>query len=153
MSTAANSRSNWRICECICAAYLSAHVDSVHGSARAAEFVAHAQDVTCASLSPSNARTLVTGGEDRRVNLWIIGQPKAITVGITQCRQSIALINGICYTGIYIQSISGLSSPVGSVIFNNTEDCIAAGSISGTIKIFDLNENKGIRNHTPCIYR
>ena len=32
---------------------------------------------------------------------------------------------------------------MGSVIFNNTEDCIAAGAQSGTIKIFDLNENKG----------
>ena len=43
-----------------------------------AEFVAHGSDVTCAALSPSSGRTLVTGGEDRRLNVWIVGQPQCV---------------------------------------------------------------------------
>lgn len=45
-----------------------------------AEFVAHSDNVLCASLSPSNGRTLATGGDDKRVNLWLVGQPHNITV-------------------------------------------------------------------------
>jgi len=40
------------------------------------------------------------------------------------------------------QSISGITSPVQSVAFNNTENWIGAGSRSGVIKVFDLEENK-----------
>ena len=43
---------------------------------------------------------------------------------------------------IDIQSISGITSPVQSVAFNNTENWIGAGSKSGVIKVFDLEENK-----------
>lgn len=45
-----------------------------------ADFIAHGQEVLCAALSPSNGRTLATGGEDKRVNLWLVGQPRNITV-------------------------------------------------------------------------
>lgn len=52
-----------------------------------------------------------------------------------------------------LQSISGITSPVQSVIFNNTENWIGAGSKSGVIKVFDLDENKSkvIISLTPCI--
>lgn len=40
------------------------------------------------------------------------------------------------------QSISGITSPVQSVGFNNTENWIGAGSKSGVIKVFDMEENK-----------
>jgi len=83
------------------------------------EFVAHSSSVNCLALSPSNGRTLATGGEDRRINLWMVGQPNAL------------------------MSISGITSPVQSVAFNNTENWIGAGSKSGVIKVFDLEENKG----------
>jgi katanin p80 WD40 repeat-containing subunit B1 len=78
--------------------------------------------VLCAGLSPSNGRILATGGEDKRINLWLVGQPHNIT------------------------SITGLSSPVESVVFNNTEDWLGAGSHSGSLKVFDLNANKVVRN-------
>ena len=42
------------------------------------------------------------------------------------------------------QSISGITSPVQSVAFNNTENWIGAGSKSGVIKVFDLDENKSM---------
>ena len=45
-----------------------------------AEFVAHSNDVLVATLSPSNGRTLATAGEDKCVNLWLVGQPHNITV-------------------------------------------------------------------------
>ena len=41
-----------------------------------------------------------------------------------------------------LQSISGITSPIQSVAFNNTENWIGAGSKSGIIKVFDLEENK-----------
>ena len=40
------------------------------------------------------------------------------------------------------QSISGITSPVQSVGFNNTESWIGAGSKSGVVKVFDMEENK-----------
>ena len=46
----------------------------------AAEFVAHGSAVNCLCLSPSNGRMLATGGDDRRINLWVIGKPNAIMV-------------------------------------------------------------------------
>ena len=51
-----------------------------------ADFVAHSQDVLCAALNPSNGRTLATGGEDKRVNLWLVGQCHNITVCIRLIR-------------------------------------------------------------------
>lgn len=45
-----------------------------------AEFVAHGDDILSAGLSPSTGRTLATGGEDKRLNLWLVGQSHNITV-------------------------------------------------------------------------
>ena len=47
------------------------------------EFVAHGSNVNCLALSPSNGRTLATGGDDRRINLWAVGQPNALMVLLT----------------------------------------------------------------------
>ena len=61
---------------------------------------------------------LATGGDDRRVNLWSLGKPNNVL------------------------SISGITSPVQSVAFNSSENWIGAGSKSGVIKVFDLEEKK-----------
>ena len=45
-----------------------------------AEFVAHGSNVNCLSLSPSNGHMLATGGDDRKVNLWLVGKPNNIMV-------------------------------------------------------------------------
>ncbi|XP_019849309.1 PREDICTED: katanin p80 WD40 repeat-containing subunit B1-like [Amphimedon queenslandica] len=97
---ASNAKSNWKI----------------------SEFVAHGSDVLCACLSPFTGRTLATGGEDKRVNLWLVGQPQNIS------------------------SISGLSSPIECITFNGSESWLGAGSRSGSLKVFDLNENKVVRS-------
>ena len=36
-----------------------------------------------------------------------------------------------------------MTSPVQSVVFNNTENWLGAGSKSGVIKVFDLEQNRG----------
>ena len=43
---------------------------------------------------------------------------------------------------LHAQSITGMTSAVESVTFNNSENWIAAGTKSGVIKVFDLDENK-----------
>ena len=42
------------------------------------EFVAHGADVSCAALGHKSGRVLVTGGEDKKVNLWAVGKPNCI---------------------------------------------------------------------------
>lgn len=48
--------------------------------------------------------------------------------------------------GITLQSLSGLTSPVESVSFDSSEVMIGAGAASGTIKIWDAEEAKGMNN-------
>lgn len=64
----------------------------------AGEFVAHGSNVNCLALSPTNGRTLVTGGDDRRINLWIVGQPNCLMVCTIQymmkCEANICMM---CY--------------------------------------------------------
>lgn len=45
-----------------------------------------------------------------------------------------------------LQSLSGLTSPVESVSFDSSEVLIGAGAASGTIKIWDAEEAKGMNN-------
>lgn len=44
------------------------------------EFVAHGSTVNCVALSKKSGRVIVTGGEDRKVNLWIVGKPNCLMV-------------------------------------------------------------------------
>uniref|UniRef100_A0ACD5U5D1 Uncharacterized protein n=1 Tax=Avena sativa TaxID=4498 RepID=A0ACD5U5D1_AVESA len=88
------------------------------------EFVAHASDVNCAKFGRRTSRILITGGEDKKVNIWAIGKPSAIL------------------------SLSGLTSPVESVSFDSSEVMIGAGAASGTIKIWDIEEAKVVRTFT-----
>ena len=46
------------------------------------EFVAHSSNVTCLSIGPSSGRVMVTGGEDKKVNMWAIGKPNVILVSV-----------------------------------------------------------------------
>ena len=42
--------------------------------------MAHGSNVTCLALGPSSGRVMVTGGEDRKVNMWAVGKPNVIMV-------------------------------------------------------------------------
>ncbi|KAK3729914.1 hypothetical protein QZH41_018074 [Actinostola sp. cb2023] len=88
------------------------------------EFVAHGSNVNCLALGPSSGRVMVTGGEDRKVNMWAIGKPNVI------------------------MSLAGHTSPVECVQFNGGEDLVLAGSQSGTLKIWDLEAAKILRTLT-----
>ena len=43
-----------------------------------------------------------------------------------------------------------MTSPVQSVVFNNSENWLGAGSKSGVVKVFDLEENRGINSFRQC---
>ena len=42
--------------------------------------MAHSALVKCLALGPSSGRVMVTGGEDRKVNMWAVGKPNVIMV-------------------------------------------------------------------------
>ena len=46
------------------------------------EFVAHSANVTCLAMGPASGRVMVTGGEDKKVNMWAIGKPNVILVSL-----------------------------------------------------------------------
>lgn len=82
------------------------------------EFVAHASDVNCVAIGKKSSRVFVTGGEDRKVNLWAIGKPTPLL------------------------SLSGHMGSVESVAFDSAEVLVLGGSSTGIIKLWDLEEAK-----------
>lgn len=52
------------------------------------EFAAHGADVKCLGLGHKSGRVMVTGGDDRKVNLWSVGKPHCIMV----CYAAVILI-------------------------------------------------------------
>ena len=58
------------------------YLEFTFSSPISAEFVAHGSNVNCLSLSPNNGHMLATGGDDRKINLWLIGKPNNIMVGL-----------------------------------------------------------------------
>ena len=45
------------------------------------EFVAHSSNVNCLKIGRRSSGVLVTGGDDKKVNMWAIGKPDSIMVG------------------------------------------------------------------------
>ncbi|XP_045595443.1 katanin p80 WD40 repeat-containing subunit B1-like isoform X2 [Procambarus clarkii] len=91
---------------------------------RIEEFVAHGANVNCLALGHKSGRVLVTGGDDKKVNLWAVGKPNCIL------------------------SLSGHTTPVECVRFGGSEDLVCAGSLSGALKIWDLEATKIVRTLT-----
>ena len=58
----------------------------------------------------------------------------------------LAIIMSVVVRFIYccVKSLSGHSSPVEAVSFGHLEDVVAAGSLSGSLKIWDLEANKSL---------
>lgn len=88
------------------------------------EFVAHAANVNCLALGHKSGRVLVTGGDDKKVNLWAVGKPNCI------------------------MSLCGHTTPVECVRFGHTEELVCAGSSSGALKIWDLEAARLVRTLT-----
>ncbi|PNF32849.1 Katanin p80 WD40 repeat-containing subunit B1 [Cryptotermes secundus] len=87
-------------------------------------FVAHGSNVNCLALGHKSGRVLVTGGDDKKVNLWAVGKHNCI------------------------MSLSGHSTPVECVKFGHTEELVCAGSHTGALKIWDLEAAKIVRTLT-----
>lgn len=88
------------------------------------EFVAHGASVHCLALGKKSGRVMVTGGEDKKVNLWAVGKPNCI------------------------MSLTGHTTSVECVKFSHLEDMVCAGSMSGALKIWDLEAAKIVRTLT-----
>ncbi|XP_015592392.1 katanin p80 WD40 repeat-containing subunit B1 isoform X2 [Cephus cinctus] len=88
------------------------------------EFVAHTSNVNCLALGHKSGRVLVTGGDDKKVNLWAVGKQNCI------------------------MSLSGHTTPIECVRFGQTEDLVCAGSQTGALKIWDLEHAKLVRTLT-----
>ncbi|XP_076765599.1 katanin p80 isoform X2 [Xylocopa sonorina] len=88
------------------------------------DFVAHSSNVNCLALGHKSGRVLVTGGDDKKVNLWAVGKQNCI------------------------MSLSGHTTPIECVRFGQTEDLVCAGSQTGALKIWDLEHAKLARTLT-----
>lgn len=88
------------------------------------EFTAHGQDVNCLALGHKSGRVMVTGGEDRKVNLWSVGKAHCI------------------------MSLSGHTTTIEAVRFGHAEEMVVAGSQSGALKVWDLEQAKILRTLT-----
>ena len=44
------------------------------------DFSAHSSNINCLSLGHKSGRVLVTGGDDKKVNLWAVGKQNCIMV-------------------------------------------------------------------------
>jgi katanin p80 WD40 repeat-containing subunit B1 len=44
------------------------------------DFMAHGSNVNCLALGHKSGRVLVTGGDDKKVNLWAVGKHNCIMV-------------------------------------------------------------------------
>ena len=83
------------------------------------EFPAHSANVNCLRIGRKSSQVLVTGGDDKKVNVWAIGKPNAIL------------------------SLAGHTSPVESVCFDSNDEVVVAGASSGTVKLWDLEQGEG----------
>lgn len=88
------------------------------------EFTAHGADVKCVGLGHKSGRVMVTGGDDRKVNLWSVGKPHCI------------------------MSLTGHTTSIEAVRFGHAEEMVIAGSLSGALKVWDLEQAKILRTLT-----
>ena len=44
------------------------------------EFIAHGDPVNCVAFGRKSGGVFVTGGDDRKVNVWAVGKPNAVMV-------------------------------------------------------------------------
>ncbi|XP_052140737.1 katanin p80 WD40 repeat-containing subunit B1 homolog KTN80.2-like isoform X1 [Oryza glaberrima] len=91
---------------------------------RLQEFVAHDAEVRSLSIGKKSSRVFITGGSDRKVNLWAIGKQTPLL------------------------SLSGHTGSVEAVEFDTAEVLVLAGSSNGSIKLWDLEEAKVVRSLT-----
>ncbi|GMH33823.1 hypothetical protein BSKO_01657 [Bryopsis sp. KO-2023] len=100
----------------------SRRTDTKKDARKLHDLAAHTAIVNCIKLGRINAKLLVTGGEDRKVNIWEVGHTKALV------------------------SLSGHQSSVESVTFDAAEEFVAAGAVGGTVKLWDIDQGRVTRS-------
>lgn len=75
------------------------------------EFTAHTAPVNCLALGHKSGRVLVTGGDDKKVNLWAVGKENCIMV-------SSSVIDLVTTVKCYINSNLGILDMLLSVRLN-----------------------------------
>ncbi|VVC45263.1 Katanin p80 subunit, C-terminal,WD40-repeat-containing domain,Katanin p80 subunit B1,WD40/YVTN repeat- [Cinara cedri] len=85
------------------------------------EFVAHNENVTCLAIGKKSGLVLATGGSDKIVNLWKVDSKT-------------------CF-----MSLCGHVTPIECVQFDSSEYLVAAGSETGSLKVWDLTKGKKVK--------
>ncbi|KAI8903323.1 katanin p80 WD40-containing subunit B1 [Gorgonomyces haynaldii] len=80
----------------------------------------HSNSTNCIKIGQKSSRIMVSGGDDCKVNLWALGKPNCLL------------------------SLSGHNAPIDSVCLDWPEELVVAGSSTGSIKLWDLEQAKGI---------
>jgi katanin p80 WD40 repeat-containing subunit B1 len=83
--------------------------------------VAHAGNVNCISIGRRTGKIIATGGDDQSVNIWGVGKPNCL------------------------HKLTGHTSAIEAVTFDNNEATVVGGSASGTLKLWDLSTGKIVR--------
>lgn len=94
------------------------------------EFVAHGGSVTCLCFGPKSGHIFATGSDDKNVNVWSF--------------PSLSSTKG--NSANFLTSLSGSTSSIEAVKFGRNEDIIAAGCISGSLKVWDLESAQTLRS-------
>lgn len=69
------------------------------------DFAAHSSNVNCLALGHKSGRVLVTGGDDKKVNLWAVGKQNCIMVS------TIVSYSYFCKNIIFVKTLAE-SSPL-----------------------------------------
>ncbi|XP_076470194.1 katanin p80 WD40 repeat-containing subunit B1-like isoform X2 [Babylonia areolata] len=88
------------------------------------DLTAHGSEVTCVGMGRKTGRVMVTGGQDRKVNVWSVGKDHCI------------------------MSLTGHAAVVEAVRLGKDEELVIAGSQSGVLKLWDLEQAKILRTLT-----
>lgn len=139
--------------------------------------MAHGSTVNCMQIGRKSGSVMVTGGDDKKVNVWAIGRANAIMVRprmhagfghnlricvLGQSRTAVCRVRLSARSESIIscagastpvwnaltQSLSGHTSAVECVSFDSNEQTVIAGSAGGTLKLWDLEQAKVARTLT-----
>lgn len=102
-----------------------------------ADIKAHDGKVTSLDLGETG-RVLVTGGEDRNVNLWAIGQDDCFMV----CCEGEPCMQILIYFLCLFQSLTGHNRSIECVRFAYKDNFVYSADDIGIIRRWDLNAQK-----------
>lgn len=85
------------------------------------EFVAHSSHVTCTSIAPKT-RHVASGATDGNIGLWQIDN------------------------AAHIASFSSNRSAISCMCFEDQEQILVSGAVSGAVKVFDVAKQKVVRH-------